>query len=516
MPDAREQELLQQIAQRDAEMQRLRQENEVLRQKVDALARQLFGKKSEQLDPAQLQLLFQELVAPGPALGKPFGPQSPEAASARPLKAASPRRERGPRVPEHLPVVEERIVPPVVQAAPAEWRQIGEEVSERLDYEPARFLRHRIVRPKYVRRDAVDAVPVIAPLPPCILEKSIATASLLAQVLVAKFCDHLPLYRQAAIYQSRHGVTLTRQTLCEWVGVGADWLRLVYEEMLREVFSHGYAQIDETPVRYLEPGHGRTKLGYFWTAHRPGGDTVYTWDTSRAANCLEKIVPADFIGIIQKDGYSAYDAFARGRPAGHIELAGCWAHVRRKFFEAHLQGCKRSALVLHLLQNSYRTETRLREKRASPKLRMLARAYESQPVVARLHQLLLHWKTRGRILPKSLLGQAIDYALSQWPSLQLYLADGRLEIDNNLVENAIRPTAVGKKNWLFVGAAHAGQRAAIIYTLVEACRRRGLDPYAYLRDVLTRLPAATTSQVKDLTPDAWARAQRGEALKKAA
>jgi transposase len=362
----------------------------------------------------------------------------------------------------------------------------------------------------------VDAVPVIAPLPPCILEKSIATASLLAQVLVAKFCDHLPLYRQAAIYQSRHGVTLTRQTLCEWVGVGADWLRLVYEEMLREVFSHGYAQIDETPVRYLEPGHGRTKLGYFWTAHRPGGDTVYTWDTSRAANCLEKIVPADFIGIIQKDGYSAYDAFARGRPAGHIELAGCWAHVRRKFFEAHLQGCKRSALVLHLLQNSYRTETRLREKRASPKLRMLARAYESQPVVARLHQLLLHWKTRGRILPKSLLGQAIDYALSQWPSLQLYLADGRLEIDNNLVENAIRPTAVGKKNWLFVGAAHAGQRAAIIYTLVEACRRRGLDPYAYLRDVLTRLPAATTSQVKDLTPDAWARAQRGEALKKAA
>ena len=516
MPADREQELLQQIAQEKAEVQRLRQENELLRQKVDALARQLFGKKSEQLDPAQLQLLFQELEAPGPAVGKELGPQSPEADSARPAQAASPRRERAPRLPEHLPVVVETIVPPPVQAAPEQWRQIGEEVTERLDYEPARFLRRRTVRPKYVRRGELDAVPVIAPLPPCFLEKSIATPGLVAQVLVAKYCDHLPLYRQEYIYQSRHGVSLTRQTLCEWVGVAAGWLRLLYEEIRREVLSQGYVQIDETPLRYLEPGHGQTKLGYLWTCHRPGADTVYTWQTSRAAACLEKIVPHDFTGTIQCDGYSAYDAFARSRPAGQIELAGCWAHVRRKFYEAHLQGCKRATLVLHLLQNLYRTEARLRERRASPTLRALARACESQPVLARLHRLLLHWKTQRRLLPKSLLGQAIDYALGQWSSLQLYLADGRLEIDNNLVENAIRPTALGKKNWLFIGAAHAGQRAAIIYTLIEACRQRGLDPYAYLREVLTRLPAATTSQIKDLTPAAWAKAQRTTGLAEAA
>lgn len=517
MPDHREQELLQQIALEKAEVQRLRQENELLRQKLDALARRLFGKKSEQLDPAQLQLLFQELEAPGPAVGKESGPQSLEADPARPVKAAaSPRREPKPRLPEDLPVVEETIVPPAIQAAPAEWRRIGEEVTERLDYEPARFLRRRTVRPKYVRRGELDAVPVIAPLPPCILEKSIATPSLVAQVLVAKYCDHLPLYRQEAIYQSRHGVSLTRQTLCEWVGVAAGWLRLIYEEIRREVLAGGYAQVDETPLRYLEPGHGQTRLGYLWTCHRPGGDTVYTWATSRAAACLEKIIPHDFRGTIQCDGYSAYDAFARGRPAGEIALAGCWAHVRRKFFEAHLHGCKRSALVLHLLQNLYRTEARLRERRASPKLRALARAHESRSIVARLHRLLLTWKTRRSILPKSLLGQAIAYALGQWDSLQLYLADGRLEIDNNLVENAIRPTAVGKKNWLFIGAAHAGQRAAIIYTLIEACRRRGLDPFAYLRDVLTRLPAATTSQIKDLTPAAWAKRQGAAGLQNAA
>jgi transposase len=519
MPDEREQELLAQIAEHKAqlaaaqvEMAQVRQENDFLRQKLDALARQLFGKKSEQLDPAQLQLLFQELDAPGPAVGKGCGPQAPEAAPARPQKR-QPRRDRTPRVPAHLPVMEEVIVPPPVQAAPEQWRQIGEEITERLDYEPARFFCRRTVRPKYVRRGELDAVPILAPLPPCLLDKSIATPGLVAQILVAKYCDHLPLYRQEVICQSRHGVTLTRQTMCEWVGVGADWLRLVYEEIRREVLAGGYVQMDETPIRYLEPGHGQTKLGYFWTCHRPGADSVFAWDTSRAATCLEKIVPVDFAGKIQCDGYTAYDAFARGRP--QIELAGCWAHVRRKFFEAHLQGCRKSDLILHLLQNLYRTEEKLRTTRAGPKIRALTRALESAPVLARLHFLLLLWQKQRRILPKSLLGQAIGYALGQWPSLLLYVADGRMEIDNNLVENAIRPTALGKKNWLFIGAAHAGERGAIIYTIIESCRRRGLDPYAYLRDVLTRLPSMTTSQIKDVTPAAWAKAQR-KALRPAA
>src|SRR5215207_4983699 len=314
MPNTREAELLQQIAERDAEVQRLRQEIELLRQKVDHLARQLFGKSSEQLDPNQLQLLLQELVAPGPAVGKESDSESAEAPAPESENTA-PRgpRERQPRLPEHLPVVEEKIVPLEVQIAPEQWRQIGEEITERLDYTPGRFVRRRLIRPKYVRRDAIDAKPVIAPLPPCILERSILTAGLLAQVLVSKYCDHLPLYRQEYIYESRYGVTISRQSMAEWVGVGADWLQLIYEEIRHGVMNNGYVQIDETPIRYLSPGEGKTKIGYLWTCHHPGGETVYSWYTSRAASCLQQIVPADFDGHIQCDGYTGYDAFAARR-----------------------------------------------------------------------------------------------------------------------------------------------------------------------------------------------------------
>src|SRR3954469_10436243 len=213
MSDPREAELLHQLRARDAEntrlkeeLQRARLEIEDLKQRLDEMARRYFGKSSEQLDPNQLQLLLQELTAPGPAEGKESGPEAAEAPAPRPQKSAPPERERSSRLPEHLPVVEERYVPPEVQLAPEQWRQIGEEVTERLDYTPGRFVRRRIVRPKYVRRDEVDARPVIAPLPPCILERSILTAGLLAQVVVSKYCDHLPLYRQAYIYQSRYGV----------------------------------------------------------------------------------------------------------------------------------------------------------------------------------------------------------------------------------------------------------------------------------------------------------------------
>ena len=523
MSDPREKELLRQVAERDAQVGHLkeqlaqaRMENELLRQKLDALAKRIFGKKSEQLSPDQLQLLFQEMEAPGPAQGKGYGPQSSEEESARSQKtsvAARPR-DRAPRVPDHLPVVEEVIVPEVVKGCPEAWRQIGEEVSERLDYEPARFLRHRTVRPKYVKRSEVDAVPVIAPLPESLLERSIVTPGLLAQILVSKYCDHMPLYRQESIYWSRHRVWLPRQTMALWVGLAADWLKPIYHGIGQGVLSGGYVQIDETPIRYLAPGHGKTKLGYLWVSHQPGGDTIYFWHTSRAASCLEKIIPASFSGTIQCDGYKGYEAFARTHDK-EILLAGCWAHVRRGFFESLDQAPEQAGLVLHLLQSLYRTEKKLRQTRASPKLRKLIRSLESQPIIERLHRALLLWKDQRRFLPKSNMGKAIDYALERWSCLLLYLEDGRLEIDNNLVENCIRPTAVGKKNWLFFGDAEAGDRSAIIYTLIESCRRRGIDPYEYLRDVFARLPNSTNWQIKDLTPEAWAKTHRFPHLKAA-
>jgi transposase len=478
----------------------LERENALLREKIDALARRLFGTKSEQLDSAQLLLLLQGLDGPKKAL-EPVGAEAP-----RRSKVPSPPRSREPKFPAHLPILEEIIVPEVVRAAPEQWRQIDEEISERLDYEPARFLLRRTVRPKYVQRDLLDAVPIVAPLPPVLLERSRVAPGLLAQIVVAKYCDHLPLYRQESIYWTRHQVWLPRQTMAEWVGLAADWLRPIYDHLRAEVFAKGYVQVDETPIRYLEPGHGRTKLGYLWVCKAPRGDVVFHWQTSRAASCLEKIIPLEFAGHLQCDGYEACDCFAKAR-GGKITLAGCLAHVRRKFFDAKDTASKVVGWFLQHFGNLDALEEKLRQARAGPRRRQAERASLSRPIMARMHRALVRLKTVRRYLPQSLMGKAIDYALGQWSSLQLFLEDGRLEIDNNLVENAIRPTALGKKNWLFVGEAAAGERGAIIYTVIEACRRRGLDPFAYLREVFTRLPSMTNWQVKEITPEAWAKRQ---------
>ena len=503
MPDlssSREAELSRQLQERDEQLRHAQTRIALLEEKINLLVRKLFGAQSEKLDPAQLLLLLQDAEqSPGKA-PEPVVTEAPR----RSTVPLPPSTKRTPRLPEHLPVIEEVIDPEPVKACREAWRRIGEEVSERLDYEPARFLCRRTVRPKYVLRGAIDAVPTVAPLPDSLLERSLVTPGLLAQIVVSKYCDHLPLYRQESIYWTRHQVWLPRQTMAEWVGLAAEWLKPIYQQIQQGVLSRGYVQVDETPIRYLAPGNGRTKLGYLWTCGAPRGDVVFHWETSRAATCLDNIIPMGFSGTIQCDGYEAYDCFAKRR-GGHIVLAGCLAHVRRKFYDARETAPKVAGWFLRHFQNLYALEARLRSARAGPKLRQAERASASRPVLARLHRALVRLKSKHRFLPRSLMGKAIDYALRQWASLLIYLEDGRLEIDNNLVENAIRPTAVGKKNWLFIGEAEAGDRSAIIYTVIESCRRRGLDPYAYLRDIFTRLPSATNWQVKDLTPEAWAK-----------
>ena len=477
-----------------------RQENTLLRQKIDSLVRRVFGSSSEKLDRAQLELLLQ--------LPKSSAPESPGPA---PEKLSPPvsrsRCDRTPRLPENLPVVEEVIEPEPVKAQPEQWRCIGQEVSEQLDYEPARFLRRRTIRKKYVHRVRLDDAPVIAPLPERLQDRSLPAPGLLAHILVAKYCDHLPLYRQEQIFARRHQVHLPRQTLARWVELAADWLQPIYEQIRTGVLAGGYVQVDETPVNYLEPGHGRTKPGYFWTASRPRGDVFFRWETSRATACLDQVVPPTFTGTLQSDGYPAYRAFVNGR-AAMITLAGCWAHVRRKFYEASETAPQMSGWLLRQIQHLYRVEAELRAHHAGPRLRAAVRASRSRPIIERLEKVLLRLKVRGRYLPQSGLAQAIEYALGQWPTLTVYLNDGRVEIDNNLVENAIRPTAIGKKNWLFIGDAEAGQRSAIIYTIIESCRRRGLDPDAYLREVLTRLPNMTNRQIPEVVPAVWGKTQR--------
>jgi transposase len=455
-----------QLAAALAEVAQLKEENRLLREKLDIVIRQLFGKKSERLDPAQLELLLGAGGGGGDgAPGKAEAPAPEEGlgaedsgANGRPKR----RKERRPRLPDDLPIVETVIDPAPVKACPSAWRRIGEEVSEQLDYQPGRFQKLRTVRPRYVRLAAREAPPVIADLPARLVDSGIASPGLVTQILIAKYCDHLPLYRQEKIYESRHGVKLPRQSMCRWVEAAADWLKPVYREMKKEMFAAGgYIEVDETPIKYLAPGTGKTAQGYLWTYLRPvrpggdrgGGDVLYDWHPGRGHGCLDSFVPTGYEGTFGCDAYSAYPAFTRLR-GGAITLAGCWAHARRKIYEAHeLAGAgtatkTRCAWLLRQIQNLYRIERRLRESRAGPALRLAVRSAESSPIVSRLERAidLLTNSQKNRILPKSQLGKALAYARGQRAELRVYLGDGQVEIDNNLVENAIRPTKLGAKN----------------------------------------------------------------------
>ena len=497
---AREAELTQRLAESQQALAVALRENQLLHEKVNLLLRRVFGASSEQLDPAQLQLLLSgvELVAPAA--------EPPAQAPTAKAQVQAPRKAKVPRLPQNLPVVEEVIDPEPVKAAPEQFRQIGQEVSEQLDYEPARYFRRRLVRRTYVSKAVPDTAPVSAPLPPTLQERCIATPALLAHVMVSKYCDHLPLYRQEQILARRHGINLPRQTLARWVELVAQWLTPIYQQIKTGVMAGGYVQIDETPINYLEPGAGRALKGYLWTGSRPGGDVFFDWHPSRAGTCLDTVVPLDFKGTVQCDGYDAYNRLAQ-RPGQAITLAYCWAHVRRKFDEA-LEGAPRTvAWMLKQIQLLYRVESRLRDQKAGPALRQAVRASQSKPVVERINKACTLLARNKRFLPQEAISRAVAYAAAQMPGLRVYLEDGKIEIDNNAVENAIRPTALGKKNWLFIGEAEAGERSAIIYTVIETCRRRRIDPYRYLRDVLTRLPQMNIQQVPDLLPAVWGKPQ---------
>ena len=432
-------DLRQQLAERD-------QRIALLEQKVDLLIRQLYGRQSEKLDPGQLELLLGE-DTPGKTEASAELELDAEAIANldRPNNRPKPSR---PRIPEDLPVEEKVIDPDCVTACPEAWRCIGQEVSEQLDYHPGRFFLRRLVRRKYVKRSEPHKAPVIAPLPPKLVERGVAAPGLLAHITIGKFCDHLPLYRQEGIFDTRHEVVLPRQTLARWMGHVADWLQPIYREMAAQMLKNGYLQVDETPIKYLAPGTGKAQQGYLWTYHVPGGDTLFNWQSSRAAKCLSEVIPEDFEGTIQCDGYSAYRTFA-ARHEG-VKLAGCWAHARRKFFDARESAERDAVSVLLQIQKLYRIESELRESEAGHDERLLVRQRRSLPILESLHLELTRMYREQSHLPQSAMGKAIRYTLQLWQALLVFTTDGHLEIDNNLVENAIRPTAIGKKNWLCV------------------------------------------------------------------
>jgi transposase len=491
--------LREQVAALQEALEQARRENTMLRQKLDALARRFFGPKSEQLNPAQLQLLLSGLTAEGVALPEAKTPP------ARPTPRPPRTHSRRVRTPDNLDVVRQVIEPELVKVEPEHWTCIGQEVSRQLDYQPGKFFWQETVRPKYVRRDQRALPPVIAPAPERVADHSLAAPGLLAQVLVSKYCDHLPLYRQEQIFWQRHGVFIARQQMVQWIAQSVRLLSGITDSLKGDLRSRRYVQVDETPVRYQDPSlQGRCGQGYLWTALVPSQCVVYEWHASRAAGCLDSLLGEDFAGKLQCDGYSAYPAFAKAKTS--VVLFGCWAHARRNFFEAQEQAPRVAGWILNQIGLLYGWEEALRQSRAGPVLRQVQRSSHHRMVIERLDRALK--KLQPRYLPQSLMSQALSYALNQWPLLTRFLGHGEVEIDNNLVENAIRPTALGKKNWLFFGSEEAGQRSAVMYTLIENCRLHGVDPYAYLKDVLERLPTTTNREVDQLTPLNWKQARQ--------
>jgi len=471
-------------------------EVERLKAIIEALQRHRFGRRSEQLDPDQFELALEE-VETALAEAQHALDKANRAPADRPRKA-----NRG-SLPAHLERIEQ-VVDIEDKAYPCcsgALQQIGEDVAERLDVVPTTFRVLVTRRPRYGCRSCEGAV-VQAPAPGRIVEGGIPTEALIAQVLVAKYADHLPLYRQAQIY-ARQGIQLDRSTLADWVGRAAWYLRPLRDHILERLRGSERLFADETTAPVLDPGRGRTKTGQLWAYARDdrpwGGDgppmVAYVYAPDRKGERTEAHL-GDFAGILQVDGFGGYAALAKRRQ--QVSLAFCWAHVRRKFYEL-ADNSPVATEVLRRIAMLYAIEDEVRS--TSAEHRRAVRAEQARVIVDDLH---IYLEARLRqISAKSKLADAIRYALTRWPGLSLFLDDGRVEMDSNTVERSIRPLALNRKNALFAGSDEGGDNWAIIATLVENCKIAGINPHTWLTETLTKLaeghPANTVSELMPWT-----------------
>lgn len=479
-----------------------RAENDRLRQIIKELQRHRFGRRAESLPEDQLLLGLEEaeqVEAAGHAQKDAHDPASRE-------KRTRTRRANRGGLPAHLPRIES-VVDVDDTSCPccrAALHRIGEDVSERLDVVPAQFRVIVTRRPKYACR-ACEEVVVQAPAPARLVEGGIPTEATVAHVLVAKYADHLPLYRQAQIY-ARQGVNLDRSTLADWVGKAAFLLRPVHQRLFERLKASKRLFADETTAPVLDPGRGRTKTGQLFAYacdERPWGGVdppgvVYLYAPDRKADHPIRHL-ADFVGVLQVDGYAGYKVLAERNA---VQLAFCWSHVRRKFYELAQAGpAPIASEALTRIAELYRTEAEIRGRSADE--RRAIRQDKSRPAVDAFEPWLR--AKLALISQKSKLAEAIRYALSRWDGLSRFLDDGRVEIDNNVVERSIRPIALNRKNALFAGSDGGAEHWAVIASLVESAKLNGVDPQAYLADVIARIVAGhPQSRIDELLPRAYA------------
>ncbi len=380
-------------------------------------------------------------------------------------------------------------------------KRIGEDVAEKLDYTPGVFTVERHIRGKWVCAHCETLIQ--APVPAHVIDKGIPTAGLLAQVLIAKHLDHLPLYRQEGIFE-RAGLAIPRSTLAQWVGQCGVVLQPVVDALKAELLAQEILHADETPVAMLNPGAGKTHRAYLWAyctgAFAPLKAVIYDFTESRAGLHARDFLGA-WRGTLVCDDFSGYKALM----ANGVTEAGCMAHARRKFFDLHTN--HRSQIAGEALQffgRLYEIEREAADLEGEVRHRL--RQEKAKPIADTFHA----WLTaqRQKVPNGSATAKAIDYSLKRWTALTLYLGNGQVPIDNNWVENRIRPIALGRSNWLFAGSLRAGQRAAAIMSLIQSAKLNGHDPYAYLKDVLERLPTQPASRIGELLPHLWQAAAR--------
>lgn len=490
----------------------LRNELERRGQVIAVLQKRLFGSSSERIDPLQENLPFGEgdglLGKPAPA-GEGGGSEGKGAgAQDVPAKPPRDRRKKKDLFPCNLPILsEEIIIPREVLANPGDYVEIGEEdPHDELEVVRSRVGWKRTRRKKYKPRDDRGKPPVVAPAPLPSIPGTLCGPVLMGRLIVDKHLDHLPHYRQAARILRQSGVALSRSTINAWVHAAAEHLKPVGEVLKASLARSRILQIDETPMKYLSPGLGKAAQGYLWVYRDPEtGVAWFDWRLGRGSACLEEVLGRDAEGkllwdveTIQCDGHAAYLALSN-KTAG-LRLAACLAHIRRKFFEATDESPRFAGPVLKGIQRLYRIEHWFRENNTPLACRQLIRRTQSRSGCAGLLKEIMGLDKRG-FLPQSRLGKAITYALGRWNELEAYLDDARVPIDNNMVENAIRPAKLGLKNYLFFGSAEAGVNNALLYTLIDNCKAVNINPELYFEEVFRRLPIdATPEQAAGLTP----------------
>lgn len=492
------------------EVDQLHEENSGLKQDaaykdlvIAKLQKMLFGPRSErfiaQAEAAKQLDLFSQAVI---ELEEQTEKETVSFERNKPKKKSARGKTRIP-LPAYLPRVEITIEP---EEDITGMVKINEEVSEILDIIPPKFRVIKVIRPIYafppnspLSITAERKKVVVASMPDRVINKGIPSTRLLVFLLVSKFVDHLPYYRQINIFK-RIGVSLNAKTINGWIAKCCTLLDKFYVAFCKHQFSKSYLQADETTIKVLKVKKGGAHTGYYWVYYDPLDDqVVFIYDPGRGRKYPVAHLK-DFKGKLQTDGLSVYDVFEH---LEGCERIGCMAHARRKFVEAIANDKARSEKVLIWIQYLYDIEKTAREQQLSHQQRLAVREEKAAPIMKKIKDYLDRLYDNPAVLPKSAIGQAVQYTLNQWPYLERYVKDGQLEIDNNLVENAIRPVAIGRKNYLFAGSPTGAKWGAIIYTLVASAIRHGINPMDYLADVLKRIPHTRPSQYHTLFPCNW-------------